>query len=243
MDCRTARLLIDLAHPSSRELEAADLAALEQHLTECSECGPLTQTERQADVSIAQAMRAVPIPDGLRDRLLNRLDADYRQAVRRRWRSVRWYATAAAVLLTVGLGYGVWHFTHRPVLDLGDVLAEALERRGATPEQVEQWFQEHYGTKIVAPPQFNYAYLATFDLNRERVPQLLFVRGERYAYVRILTSWDVNVAASLEQPRQESGGFAVDLLRHPANPNVVYLIIHTGGTIDWLLAEGQQFTA
>jgi hypothetical protein len=243
MDCRTARLLFDLARPHAPELEAADIIVLEKHLAECPECGPLARAERQADELIGTAMRSVAVPEGLRTRLLDRLETEGSLASRRRWlRRTRWLAAAAAVLLVLRGGGWYWYYLHRPVVNLEDVQRELIGQRGSTPEEVTQWFSTWRNVDIVAPPQFNYAYLDSFDLIGGRVPQLIFIRGENHAYVRILSARRFNLAASLSQQRRESGGCAVDLLRHPTDPDVAYLIIYTGGSLDWLLAEGQQIT-
>src|SRR5437867_12201644 len=101
MDCRTARQLLEFARPRSLELEGSEAEALESHLADCPECGPLAQAERQIDDRVGRAMRAVVLPDGLRDRLLNGLRQDRRLA-RRRWFGR--VAVAATILLAVGLG-------------------------------------------------------------------------------------------------------------------------------------------
>src|SRR5947209_7636374 len=114
MDCKNARLLLEFARPGGRELEAADAEALHQHLAECSECAALAHDEQRADEHLGRAMRDVPVPAGLRERVLKRLSVE-RDAWYRRW-LVRW-AAAAAVLLAVGLlGYHYW-FGQRPALD------------------------------------------------------------------------------------------------------------------------------
>src|SRR5690242_15755148 len=110
MDCRTARLLLDYARPAPAELPGGDAAALEGHLTACPECEALARAERQADDRLGRAVRDVPVPDGLRDRLLARLGAE-----RRRWypRRLTWgggtLAGAAAALL---LAFGLWRYFH-----------------------------------------------------------------------------------------------------------------------------------
>jgi hypothetical protein len=241
MDCNTARLLLELSRPSAGELDAAEDDALQGHLRECPACGAAARAERQADERLAAAMRDVPIPDGLRDRLLTRLDQE-RRGWYRRWplRHPRAAAVAAALLAAV-VGLGVyWANRPRPVIDVEVVLDQALAQRGATAEAVERWFRDRYGARMVAPPQFNYAFLDSYDLNGERLPQLLFLRGGYRAYVRILPAGRFDLNASLRQSRAGSGGYTVELLPHPSDPNALYLVEYTGGSLDWFLAPNAQ---
>src|SRR5438094_788506 len=99
MDCRTARLLLDFARPIPAELEADASRDLEHHLAGCADCDSLARAERRLDEPLGRAMRAVPLPLGLRDRLLARLDAE-RGAWQRRW-MFRSLAAAAALALAV----------------------------------------------------------------------------------------------------------------------------------------------
>src|SRR5947209_6413570 len=130
MDCRTARLLLDFARPLSTELEASEAEALHCHLADCSQCGALAQVERQADERLGQAVRDVPVPDGLRQRLLSRLAIE-RDAWYRRW-LMRATGIAAAITLAVWLGWSLRG--PRPAeVDLEKVYTEAIEQRNFDP--------------------------------------------------------------------------------------------------------------
>src|SRR5438094_10567581 len=110
MDCDHARQWLAFARPA--ELDAAELARIDEHLATCPDCGPLARGERGADEAIARAMQAVAIPGGLRGRLATRL-----AAARTAWlRLTVLRATAACVaaLLTISL----IHSVTRPSLDL-----------------------------------------------------------------------------------------------------------------------------
>jgi hypothetical protein len=97
MDCRTARQLLPFARRGAAELERADLEVLERHLADCSECSLQAEAERAADGVFAQAMRAVPIPAGLQQRLVLKL-THARRRFYLRW-GVRCGAAAAALLV------------------------------------------------------------------------------------------------------------------------------------------------
>ena len=93
MDCRTAQLLIEFVRPAVAELDAADAQELHGHLAACPECASASHLREQMDHHFGAAMRAVPLPIGLRDWLLARLAALPRT---RRHHILRW-ATGAAV--------------------------------------------------------------------------------------------------------------------------------------------------
>ena len=82
MDCKTARLLSDFARP--QDLGRADAAAFEGHIADCPECAAVVGAERRLDQRLGEAMRHVPVPEGLRGRLLDRLAAERRGWYRRR---------------------------------------------------------------------------------------------------------------------------------------------------------------
>src|SRR5437867_7212313 len=134
MDCRAARQLLEFARPRSLELEGSEAEALESHLADCPECGPLAQAERQIDDRMGRAMRAVVLPDGLRDRLVHCLRKERRLA-RRPW--LARVAVAAAVALAIGFGL-YWHFSQPTRFDLASLADGQLLRE---PEQVDEWFR------------------------------------------------------------------------------------------------------
>src|SRR5262245_60990410 len=111
MDCKTARLLLDVAHPRGAELEGDEADLLERHLAECAECGPHARAERRLDAHLGAAVCDVPVPAELRDRILGGLRADRAARVRRRGLRYAGRLAAAAVILLV---VGVWWWT-RPL--------------------------------------------------------------------------------------------------------------------------------
>ncbi len=239
MDCKTARLLLLFAQPLPTELEASEAEALESHLADCPECGPLAQAERQTDASLGRAMREVPVPADLRSRLLARLDAERGAWYRRR--SARILTAAAALGLVVWLGLS-W-LGQRTAIDLQALHNEVSQQTGGRPEQVEQWFYDKYRIRTSAPTDFNYNLLTTYhlaDLENHRVPWLMFLHAEGAAHVYILRDNHFNVSALLAQPRFESGGIAVEVRPHPTDPHLVYLVWYTGGSLRRFLVDEQR---
>src|SRR5262245_9946162 len=107
MDCNTARLFLQLGRPGSPDLAGEEVAELENHLAQCAACGQLAHDQDRLDQHLSRAMRDVPVPVGLKEQVLLRLDAE-RGAMHRRWggRAVLGAAAAAALLLG---GWGVWY--------------------------------------------------------------------------------------------------------------------------------------
>ena len=243
MDCRTARLLLAFARPNATELEACAVQALDQHLAECSECGSLARTEHQVDRRLGSAMRDVPLPPELRQRLLMRLQAErkawYRNLPRRHPR----VAAAVAAVLLLGIGLAVYLAVRSPLpLDLPGLAEKWNGQVPASQEEVQKVF-ERLGFKVVVPPGFNYQYLNSYELQEfggTLVPHLLFIRGPNHAEIYILSGSQFDISAAVEQPREGSGRFTIELRPGPANSDVAYLIKYTGGSLDWLLEEEKR---
>src|SRR5437660_2739927 len=154
MDCRTARLLLEFARPRIAELPPSDGDALEAHLASCTDCDALARAEREADARLGQAMQAVPLPEGLRDRILARLEADRADQRRRRLGWTIRFAAAAALLLAVSLFALTFLGKNKPELDLQALLFQHSNSSGRqTSENVER------DLRSPAPAAFNYAFL------------------------------------------------------------------------------------
>src|SRR5207245_4780371 len=87
-------------------------------------------------------------------------------------------AVAAVMLLAAGLAVYAAVRPPRPI----DLAASAYKwnaRVTASPAEVQKSFADE-GFKVIVPPDFNYQYLAWYDLQEfagTRVPHLVFVRG------------------------------------------------------------------
>lgn len=245
MDCKTARLLIDFARPWAPELPRTETDALDLHLAACSECDALARAERQADEHLAPVMRDVPVPAGLRDRVLARLQAE-RGDRQRRW--LAWGArsglAAAAVLLLAWLGFSLWA---RPRVQV-DLEAIVQTQQSCDREDVEKWFRERHGVSVSAPSGFNYAFLTHCNLEEcpgqqppgaERVPWMQFIRGGTRAEVYVLTDKRFDLAPLVGR-QEDSGGRKVEVWRHPTDPHQAYLILYTGESLQPVLNADDQ---
>ena len=239
MDCKNARLLLEFTHPGSAELDRDDAEALHQHLADCPDCAAQAREERRADEHLGRALRAVPVPAGLRERLLKRLSDDHDASSRRRL--LRWAgggAAAAAVLAAVLLGYHTW-FGQLPAVNGNDLHAQANSQPRSQPQTVEENFQS-MGVAMKAPPRFDYSYLDSYGLvafQGQQVPQLLFVlRAERtgppaLARVYVLSSRQFD----LQQTRKNGVTFPGSTYRVEledfGDPNYLYAIVFSGESL------------
>ncbi len=244
MDCKSARLLLEFARPGGGEVEAADAEALQQHLAECPECAALAHEERRADEHLGRAMRGVPVPDGLRERLLKRLSVE-RDAWYRRW-LVRWAAAAAAAVLAVWVGYQL--FNQRPAVT-GDTVRALANGQGfpISKDQVVAGLRE-LGAPVSLPSRFNYALLDSYGLKTFQgrpVPYLLFLSpGERgrppaLAHVYILSNRQFDLDQSMRNIGALSPGsrYQVDVSFNP-DMDALYLVLYTGNLVEDFYRKG-----
>ncbi len=244
MDCKTARLLLDFRRPRVGELPADEAAALEHHLASCPDCGAAGLAERRLDDALGRAVRDVPLPDGLRERLLARLATERRAALRRRVLRLTPALAAAASLLVGALVW--WHVvgSRPPRLDLASLSEESLQQhRAFSKESVESWFLEKRQVTMVAPAAFNYTLLVDADmadLQGKRVPKLTFQGGTARATVYVITreQFDVEALARVDPAQFDSFGQHTRIWRPRAErPDTAYIILFDGDALDPLLTQ------
>jgi hypothetical protein len=228
MDCNDDRLLLAFARPLTPELEESEAEALADHLSHCLECAALEQRERRLDEPIARAMRAIPVPPGLRDRLIDRLASE--RTVKRRRMVLRWAAAAACLVLAFG---GAWYqWGPQPaIVDLAALHSEANDQPD-TPAKVEEWFRARGFKSMAAPASFDYVCLVNClvaDFHGKPVPLLEFRRDRDTAWVYVLDEQRFDLAALEAQSGHSGGSYFVEWQRDPVHPHVAFVIIYTGG--------------
>jgi len=237
MDCRTARLLLDFARPRPAELEPADRADLDGHLADCLDCSAVFRAERRADEAIGRALRDVPVPDGLRGRILDCLAAQ-----RDRWyqrRLIRLGVAAAAVVL---VGWGAWTWLRPSPMDVNlDLFAEAVNVLPASAEEVDAAFREsHVFARAPRELEFNFALLARIvraDFQGRLVPVLEFRHGISDAWVYILDARHFNID-TIDIQRRGSGRFTVEAF--PSHDRqFAYVIVYRGGPLEAFLRRSR----
>jgi HAMP domain-containing protein len=249
MDCKTARGLLDFARRRPPELDAADAAALEDHLFQCHPCAALAAAQRRFDEPLGRAMRRVEVPPGLKTMILDRLDAARADCSRRRTkRWARALAAAAAILIAVG---GVWYWqsvVSRPSINLED-LRESVQQQAVisrTRDDVTAEIKAKFGVATVLPDDLNYNLLTHTALDKfdgKWVPLLIFNRNDQaraHAAVYVLSDGQFNLQGLTGHDPSPAGySNKVDVLLHP-NGRYAYVIIYTGDDWRWLRTELQS---
>src|SRR5262245_13700317 len=167
------------------ELDGEDAVALDAHLTGCSKCADLVKFERAFDDRIGQAMLAVPVPAGLKARLLDSVSAQ-----RGSWYRQKFYtlaALAAGILAVVG-GIVMWQMGTAPDLTLSGIVSEADQKAREPNEDI---------AKVLGRKGIEFNPERRFDLNqfakagtgefqgRHDVPFLVFINGVKNAQATV----------------------------------------------------------
>lgn len=238
MDCKTARSLLDFFPPESKELLPEDRDALESHLAQCPQCDHYAQNERQIDYHIGKAIRDVPVPHSLKNRILDQLSQDRRDRHRHRLKRVGIVAAAAVVLLLVGAWALFWRSAALPRLNPEEVALEAMVPHVAPKKSTaENWFANQ-GREVLGPNRLNYRYLAFYKLSPlqgKEVPHLLFLRGSARLDVYILSREQFDLQDLHHGDEFDSGDrYQVEIWREGA---YAYVLVATRGQLDSFVRE------
>lgn len=106
MQCRDAQFYLRLRRHAGDELGADTVADLGRHLAACPACAADAGVAESFDRAVAAAVRTVPVPVGLRDKLLTQASVHHGAVIR--GRVYRVAALAASLLLGLGLTAGVF---------------------------------------------------------------------------------------------------------------------------------------
>lgn len=184
MDCPHANLLLLFYRPDRpSDLSADDAAALQAHLAACPACAAKLAKQSAADRVLSAAVRDVPVPSGLADRLKQQAQSQ----INRAWRRTAAKCVAAAVLLVAGyVGYAA---ATRPTLDVGR-LADAQDAVWQSPDRTASDWLTANGLTDALPEDFDLR-LTTFagrlDLQGVPTPALrLDAAGRQTAWVYFL---------------------------------------------------------
>lgn len=242
MDCNTARMLSTFFGRQGSELAPEDAAALDAHIASCSKCADLVKFERAFDDRIANAMLAVPIPAGLKGRLLDGVSAH-----RGAWYRQKFYALAglAAAIAICIIGVVAWQIGTAPELSVTAIVAEA---EGKARDPVNEDI-----AKVLGPKGLEFNPERRFDLNqfvkagagefqhKQNVPFLFFFNGAKNAQATIYVVRDRDFNwKNLPQDGSSVAsiyGFQVAVLRDTRRADVGYIVVFTGAGLELFLEE------
>jgi len=209
------------------EIGAEVTDALDRHLAACPRCAADARTATTFDTSVAAAMRDVPVPAGLRTRLV--ADLSVRHAVVFRRRLYRGFALAASLLLSVGLVVGAFTAA-RPQPDTARIAwdADAIGDPQTSEDAVRTWL---VAQRLPAqlPEPFDYGlYLTrgTEEVQGRDVPVVVFrdPHGPGFAKVYVFRSTSFDLKDMHEV--QSSSCRAVPYPDRAAG--VTFVVVYTG---------------
>jgi hypothetical protein len=235
MDCKTARLLLELGPLHRAELHASEAEALEGHLAGCAECEGVFRHERRLDSHLATAMRTVPVPDGLRSRLLKGLTRE-RNTWYRGWAARG--AAAAAIAASLFLAFWLYLRPSKPTVDVEELRQDFGAIASWDPETVRDLFNRKFRANVIPPVQFDYRLLTHCDVTEyrgQRVPVLVFVRNRdrgslEQAWVLVLSASDFDLKDLVPQVSWPSGPMKVRALQDVEG--VTYLVFYTSDRLE-----------
>ncbi len=239
MDCKTARMLAELRGNRSSELPADDAVDLDLHLHSCGTCQHQIDVERKFDAPIAKAMRQVPVPPGLKSRIMDQMATQRGALHRRRF----FYAAAAAACIIAAVGLLVWAPHRQAAFDLNQLVLNADQFAENPGAQVDNWLAPQ-GIAYHPPVPLNPRLLAFYGMatiQDKQVPALHYrISGQRtdFATVYIVREADFDLS---NLPENHSGGSSayghqVTVFRDPPN-KLAYVIVFTSDSLDPFLTH------
>ena len=230
MNCEYAQLRIALGNEGRTGEGFEDFQA---HLRACPQCAAISVRESAFDSALASAMNAVALPTGLHDRLLKsayaRRSATFRRSVGRA------FAMAAAVVLALGVGAGIYWRT-RPHLDTNDLAIRGELERETPRETVQNWLARR-DLPAALPLDFEYrwhAFHGLGELGEAEVPVVVFQRGGDFARVFIVKDSKVKLETLKDA---QSSLCKVTVLRIPGRNDLAYVVIHSTDNLDPFLRQ------
>ncbi len=186
MECRDAQFYLRLRRHAAEELGADVTASLEGHFATCAACAADARAAASFDHAVASAMRAVPVPAGLRDQLIAHVSAKQGLILRRKlYRSG--VAVAAAVVLML-LGVSLFSAS-RPKVDT-DLMVQKIDDEMNDPPESTRQFLAANNIPNRLPFPFDYDLLVFQGVERLQgndVPVIVFRspngRGSAKVYV------------------------------------------------------------
>lgn len=184
MECRDAQFYLRFRRPGPDELGPEVAADLNRHLSGCDHCAAEAAAASGFDAAVATAVLDVPVPAGLRNRLVAHI-AEKRGAELRR-KVYRYAATAATVFLALGLSFGL--FAGRPKFDVyTDLVAKFEDQRDSPEAAVQKWLAEQKVAALPEPFDPRLFDTASYDRIHDRdVPYIAFRDRGQWAKVYVL---------------------------------------------------------
>jgi hypothetical protein len=235
MDCESAKLLLYFYRPGrNTDLAAEDVAALETHLSTCTDCRIRGEKAAASDQRLAPAIQRVPVPAGLAEQLLASANRSARLQTLFR-------ATAAATVLGIGLlSYQLIQRALRPSLDAWSAANSFETGLNEPTAAVLDWFQRE---GIPGPSEdFDLRKAVAWgdaELNGKKVPTLTLQSGTEICRVHFVRPGAMSTAGATAAQTS-----SVTLKWNADSPDTGWttVILYTGASLNpFLRPQAQPF--
>ncbi len=226
MQCRDAQFYLRLRRHAGDELSADVVADLDRHIAGCPACSVDARAAESFDRAVANAMRAVTVPPGLRDKLLTQASTYHGGVIRRKVYRVA--ALAACVLFTLGLGFGFFSAS-RPKIDTNAMVMNADEliqdpdialKRWLTAQKFPDRLPEPFDTDLLIS-------LGTERVQGKDVPVAVFRHPTERGFAKVYL-FRTDGTYDLRELQQAQGSHTNVVIENPLQSRgVTYVILHT----------------
>jgi hypothetical protein len=230
MDCRDAQFYLRLRRHAADELGPDVNAPLRDHLAGCPACARESRALESFDRALASAMLRVPVPVGLRGRLI--ADVASKQGALLRQRAYKAGGLVAAALVLVGIGVGVWTGA-RPALDVSALVERNGEQFADAEGSTQKWLTAQKLPEQLPLP-FDYdllTYRGHEQVQGREVPVLVFRsrHGSGFAKVYIFGPNARFDLKSVAEANDSNARAEAPFVKQDARGTFTYVCVHTAG--------------
>jgi uncharacterized protein DUF3379 len=227
MQCRDAQFYLRLRRHAGDELGTDVTGDLDRHLAVCTACATDARATASFDRAVAQAMAAVPIPAGLRDKLLTIASAHRGGVIRRKVYRVA--ALAASVLFVTGLAFGVFSSSRAKMT--GEAFVVSQDRIFEDPEGALRDWLIAQQLPDQLPEPFDPSLLivlGTEKVQGKDVPVAVFRHPRERGFAKVFVFRDDGTYNLKDLTDAQLSHTMARVIRDPARfRGVQYVIVHT----------------
>lgn len=227
MECRDAQFYLRLRRHAADELGADVTAPLDGHLATCAVCSALAKASADFDRAVSVAMLSVPVPAGLRERLITQAARAQGAALRRT--AFRYGGLVAAALLMVAIGIGIYS-NGRPKVD-SSALVQRNDGLFNDPRGYTQAWLADEGLPEHLPWDFDYKLLVGCGeekIGGRRVPVVTFRARDGEGLAKVYVFREGSAFDTKDLQDAQASHFNAHVVVKQEWRNVKYLVVHTG---------------
>lgn len=227
MQCRDAQFYLRLRRHAGDELGADVALDLDRHFAGCPACAADARGAEAFDRAVAVAVRSVPVPAGLRDKLLTQASVHYGTAIRRKVYRVA--ALAASVFFGAGLAFGLFSAS-RPKIDTNAMVIAGDELIQNPDGALKRWLTEQKFPDYLPKP-FDTDLLVSLGTERVQgrdVPVAVFRHPTERGFAKVYLFRTDGSSNLKELQETQASHTMVELFSDPTRfRGVQYVILHT----------------